>query len=228
MRFISIDIETTGLDPKSSQLLSIGMTLGDTTEPIAKIRAGAPSFHVGITRPVTEVRGELLALRMNGPLIDHMTYDTPPAFSYENVKDAAALPTCLVSDGEEVRYLMRQWLDVNWGREPILFAGKNAASFDLPYLDQAIGQFAPRHHRVLDPTLAFTSAGDLTPPDLETCVERASRMSGMFKALAREWRAERKRNGHSALLDSNITAALLLLYFFCGGWNAMSQMAEVE
>jgi len=66
MKYISIDIETTGLDPENNQILSIGAIIEDTNNilPLESI----PTFHAAIIRE--NVTGSLVALNMNNKLIE--------------------------------------------------------------------------------------------------------------------------------------------------------------
>jgi oligoribonuclease len=66
MKYISIDIETTGLDPENCQILSIGAVIEDTLNqlPFEEL----PKFHGVIKRE--NVSGSLFALNMNRDLIE--------------------------------------------------------------------------------------------------------------------------------------------------------------
>jgi DNA polymerase III epsilon subunit-like protein len=76
MKYVSIDIETTGLDPENCQVLSIGAVIEDTNNqvPIEDL----PSFHVAILRQ--RIEGEPYALNMNRDLIQDIVY-------YQTAKD---------------------------------------------------------------------------------------------------------------------------------------------
>jgi oligoribonuclease len=65
MRYISIDIETTGIDPDFSQILSIGAIIEDTEKklPFKEL----PKFHAAISRK--NINGEAFAINMNRDLI---------------------------------------------------------------------------------------------------------------------------------------------------------------
>lgn len=68
MLYISIDVETTGLDPERNQVLSIGAIIEDTEKklPFESI----PKFHAAILH--NDVRGSLFALNMNKGLIENI------------------------------------------------------------------------------------------------------------------------------------------------------------
>ena len=72
MKFISIDTETTGLNPDTCQLLSFGAIVEDTEKklPFNQI----PKFHCAILRGERDIlQGELFALNMNKNLIERIT-----------------------------------------------------------------------------------------------------------------------------------------------------------
>ena len=72
MKFISIDTETTGLNPETCQLLSIGAIVEDTEKklPFDQI----PKFHCAILRGERDIlQGELFALNMNKDIIERIT-----------------------------------------------------------------------------------------------------------------------------------------------------------
>jgi DNA polymerase III alpha subunit (gram-positive type) len=77
MRYISIDVETTGLDPQNCQILSIGAVIEDTNKqvPIEEL----PTFHGIIKRE--NISGSIFAINMNKDLIqaikDYSTATTP-------------------------------------------------------------------------------------------------------------------------------------------------------
>ena len=70
MRYVSIDIETTGLDTQICQVLSIGAVIEDTNNllPIDEL----PSFHAAIL--TRRIDGEPYAINMNRDLIQSIVY----------------------------------------------------------------------------------------------------------------------------------------------------------
>ena len=65
MIYLSVDVETSGLNPEKCQILSLGVIVEDTTKklPFNQI----PKFHCAIVPE--EINGELFALNMNKELI---------------------------------------------------------------------------------------------------------------------------------------------------------------
>lgn len=68
MKYISIDIETTGLDADLNQILSIGAVIEDTLNPLPFEEL--PKFHAVIKRE--SVYGSIFALNLNKDLIQAM------------------------------------------------------------------------------------------------------------------------------------------------------------
>lgn len=68
MKYISLDIETTGLDPEFNQILSIGAVIEDTLNPLPFEEL--PKFHAVIRRE--SVYGSIFALNLNKDLIQAM------------------------------------------------------------------------------------------------------------------------------------------------------------
>ena len=65
MKYLSVDIETTGLNPENHQIMSIGVIVEDTAKklPFEEI----PKFHCAIVRE--DVVGGLFAINLNRDLI---------------------------------------------------------------------------------------------------------------------------------------------------------------
>lgn len=183
MKYLSIDIETTGLDPLTCDVIEFGAILEDTENPAG--REKLPTFHKYLWRDV--YRGEPYALAMNahifqkmlelkktegvGGFHDHDKKLTNPDFlwdhfgwwMYDNRKHWAGTP---FGDSNDNRY----WLD----GPRLVVAGKNVAGFDIPFLKQIKGNFPKFHHRVIDPGMMyFDPRNDTVPPDLKECKKRA-------------------------------------------------------
>ena len=65
MKYLSIDTETTGIDPEFNQILSVGIIIEDSANPLPYEQL--PKFHCAIK--YDEVYGSLFALNMNKELI---------------------------------------------------------------------------------------------------------------------------------------------------------------
>jgi hypothetical protein len=196
VRFLSIDVETTGLDPTRHQLVALAALLDDDRNPprtaeqtdAATLRLlvptwdgnyscedGAVALHDG-----TGLWAALAAARA-------VLVRDPPV----RVQRGADHRSEVVGPAETVRWRGRDYRPTRpedvvsilarhayqhgtaWG--PWVVAAKNP-SFDLSFLralpaeDWCRGLF---HRRALDPTTAFLEDGDAEPPSLRTCAERA-------------------------------------------------------
>jgi DNA polymerase III epsilon subunit-like protein len=168
MKIVSIDLETTGLDPATCQVLEFGAVFDDFLAPLESL----PTFHRYLWHP--KITGEPLALAMNAAIIQTIAEGKHP--------DIVRSGFTLLSD-------FTRWLDECYG-EPrvrdVVVAGKNFAKFDLPFLKALEALVTERqrsdwglnldhrfHRRFLDPTmLCLDIYQDTVPPNLDKCLER--------------------------------------------------------
>lgn len=202
MKYVSIDIETTGLDPEKHQILTIGAVIEDSnnTLPIEDL----PSIHIAILRK--EIVGSPFAINMNRDIIESLVY-------YQTAQDQdekndlvrmKGMKFCEEDDVVETLFhflydngIKPDWrggirpLDINikvvgGNTYPILTsnipkvtfnaAGKNFASFDLKFLERLPRwkQIFRVRSRILDPGILFTDwEGDFSVPGLSECKKRA-------------------------------------------------------
>lgn len=177
MRFMAIDIETTGLDPEQDQVLEFAAVYsnGDAFDSLQRFRA--VFLHERIS-------GHPVALSMNAELISEIkNYLTEPSSKNGIVfPEVAPLPYTVVCRPEEFAKYYVGWLEDRCGifpkdrlsRQRILYGGKNVAGFDLLFLDKLHGfKEIKRYHRVLDPAIYFIDPRiDSVPPDLAECQKR--------------------------------------------------------
>jgi oligoribonuclease (3'-5' exoribonuclease) len=155
--YVSIDIETTGLDPETCQILEIGAAFDNWTQPLSKL----PTFHCYVTH--RQIVGSAYALAMNAEILRKL---------------ANPQPTGTYLDETQVAKCLAAWLNVQcgWdGSKALTPAGKNFASFDRQFLKR-LPDFEKKvrlHHRTLDPAMLFWQLGDEKLPDSQTCYIRA-------------------------------------------------------
>jgi oligoribonuclease len=200
MRYISIDIETTGLDPENCQILSIGAVIEDTLNqlPFEEL----PKFHAVIKRE--SVYGSIFALNLNRDLIQAMK-DHSEARTEDEKKQVEELFGAKFYHEDEVVEALYQFcyrnglveFDVNalvfkqvkivdGQTYPILTsnmpktylncAGKNFAGFDKKFLEKLPRwkQVFSIRSRVLDPGILFVDwINDESIPSLGECKKRA-------------------------------------------------------
>jgi len=179
-RYVSIDIETTGLNPEHCQILEIGAVIDDCLTPIEE----CPTFHCYLDHGL--ILGEPPALAMHQAIIGRIAaheegYDYVPSWN--------------------AAYKFRDFLKqhgLNPENEPTVVAGKNYASFDARFLCKLTGwnEHIKVHHRVLDPAAMYwqPEIDGMALPDTKTCMERA----GIGGEVA-----------HTAVEDARVIARLI-------------------
>jgi oligoribonuclease len=199
MKYISIDIETTGLDPETCQILSIGAVIEDTLNQLPF--EDLPKFHGVIKRE--NVSGSLFALNMNRDLIEtivqysgardqdekndivHMTgmefyqedeiVEALYHFCYRNGL-VPIDPTFLTKTVKRVNGITYPILTSNMPKVYLNCAGKNFAGFDKKFLERLPRwkQVFSIRSRVLDPGILFVDwINDESVPSLDECKKRA-------------------------------------------------------
>ena len=199
MKYISIDIETTGLDREACQILSIGAVIEDTNNPLPI--EDLPTFHCAINR--NAFHGEVTALAMNAGLIalmneyknsrtnedredivvqsgmqfldEDQVVDALYRFCYDNglveIDPQSLAKTSRLVNGK--RYPM---LTTNMTKVYLTVAGKNFATFDKIFLERLPRwkQVFNIRQRIIDPSILFTQwETDESLPSLLQCKQRA-------------------------------------------------------
>ena len=173
MKYVSIDIETTGLDPETCQILQIGAVIEDTLNPVPLEEL--PKFQC-IVEHNTYVGGPF-ALSLNSWILkilgglENLTKDERLAYrKHHNI-----LPVGLVA------HSFQMWLASNGipaeatGCVKINAAGKNFASFDKVFL-QKLPNWSSNvqiRQRILDPAILLMNwKTDESLPNLQVCMDR--------------------------------------------------------
>jgi DNA polymerase III epsilon subunit-like protein len=153
MPYVSIDIETTGLDPETCQILEIGAVFDDWTKAINDL----PVYHRLVYHK--DYRGSAYALAMNANLLRHLSGQREPWWR----------------DPDQVADDFAAWLKGCGVEGAVTPAGKNFASFDRQFLKRLprFEQVVKLSHRTLDPAILYWQANDEKLPDSKTCYERA-------------------------------------------------------
>lgn len=174
MIYVSIDIETTGLDPETCQILQVGAVIEDT-RALKKVE-DLPRFQCIIEHQ--SITGSPFALNMNRELLQKIG-----ELERANREDRAEIrkryniiPASLVARS------IRMWLEANGIRteddSPISInvAGKNFASFDKPFLQRlpSWNSLINVRSRIIDPAiLCMDWENDSSLPNLDTCMQRS-------------------------------------------------------
>lgn len=148
MQYISIDIETTGLDPSKDQILEFAAIVDDLTvqAPIETL----PTFHVYCSQQ--KYSGDAYALWMNASTLEILAKG-----SVSNI-----IPLTQLSH-QFYNWLRSLGITRRW--QP---AGKNAAGFDCQFLGNlpSWDNLHKMNHNVLDPTMLYYDSADSKLPSL--------------------------------------------------------------
>ena len=203
MKYLSIDIETSGLDSENNQILSIGAIVEDTENRLSF--DDIPKFHVCIL--ADQLTGSPFALNMNRELIKTMVhYQTTNEQDEKNDLVHMTGMQFLQRDNvveEFYDFLFENGfvqfntdightVKVKKGKTyPIMtskmkpasinVAGKNFGTFDKLFLERLPRwkQAIRIRQRIIDPSILFTDwKNDIAMPSLDTCKVRA-RLDGV-------------------------------------------------
>ena len=200
MKYVSIDIESTGIDPDKDQVLSIGLVIEDSNDikPVDEL----PSLHLVIVRDRLE--GNVFALDMNRDIVK-LLKDYQIADDVQRMALAEAHEVIFVKEYQIVEEIF-DFLYVNDMVNPrynvrfdegtskfkgdtliptlgnivyqttLTIAGKNVAGFAVPFLKKLprFTEIFKFHQRVIDPAILFVDwEKDELLPNLNTCMKRA-------------------------------------------------------
>ena len=196
MKYISIDIETTGLDPEKNKVISVAAIIEDTENKLPFDEC--PKFNVAILQ--NELIGSARAITINKQLISEIA----------DYQDADIETRKLIDTESEYKFVKEDditkefywWLDenglgyglensggygiivdgktkpvINGSTRPITInvAGKNFATFDMLFLKQLPWwqKLIKIRQRVLDPAILVVDwKNDTSLPNLKQCKER--------------------------------------------------------
>lgn len=180
MDFISIDIETTGLNEKTCQIIEFGACIVKNWEIVDTYRRTLWHPHI---------QGEPFALNMNAAILAEIASVNPKGRNWatEEIILAEDLPASFFS------YLL-----INHYKNhdthtilPINVAGKNFHAFDNRFLNELPDweNYFKIHRRSLDPSILYFDAALDTDvlPSLEQCKQR----SGLFTDTTVKHRADK-------------------------------------
>ena len=178
MKYLSIDVETTGIDPEFNQILSVGIIIEDSANPLPFEEL--PKFHCAIK--YDEVYGSLFALNMNKELISSINSYMIAKTQTERDKIENETGMIFLHKNEVVNEISKFvtsngfTLDMNYGKIYLTCAGKNFGTFDkrflekLPYWKDVFGI----HSRTLDPGILYIDwINDTVAPSMNECKVRA-------------------------------------------------------
>lgn len=140
MKYVSIDIETTGIDAKQDQILMASFVVEDT-ENIKPLRE-LPHFTFFLRH--ARYAGNAYALSLNSWILK--------ALSDPYKTEINGHP--IINDGAyQWSYEVEGFIHQHFGESKAVAAGKNVAGFDLPFFPESIQNLFI--HRVIDPGSVF-------------------------------------------------------------------------
>ena len=157
MKYVSIDLETTGLDHRHCSIVEIGAVIDDLNnqKPLGEL----PRFHAYVKEEI--YTGEPFALSMHSTIFRRIA-DQTEGYQY-------LWPN-------KVGLELRQFFTDNGIEMPVNVAGKNFASFDARFLEklEEFDTYVQFHHRVIDPTMLYWHPHDDSAlPGTNECMKRA-------------------------------------------------------
>lgn len=181
-RYISIDLETSGLDPEKNQILEFGAILEDTENQLNFEEI--PKFSCIIERK--EIAGQPIALNMNARIINILS---SLWMTKKEERDAIRKEFNIIKEDELVSNFLN-WLAPYFATKEnscedlqlysynfvLNIAGKNYASFDGKFLEKVPGwkELVKYRHRIIDPSILYVDWGkDESLPSLDECLKRA-------------------------------------------------------
>jgi oligoribonuclease len=161
MKYCSIDIETTGLNPERHQILEFGAIVDDLSDP--RPFEELPKFHTYIIHD--HIVGDPFALAMNADILRIIANRHDDEYKDLQFYEPDRFPQWF-----------GRWLDEQCPGGDVTPAGKNFGSFDLQFLSRISTWegWVNIGHRTLDPgSLYFDPKVDDKIPNLSKCKERA-------------------------------------------------------
>jgi len=153
--YVSIDIETTGLNPETCQIIEIGAVI-DTGVPVED----CPTFHCYVDNGL--IQGQPYALSIH-PVILRRIATRESGYIY-------LTPSKVVLK-------LKEFLRENGVEMPFTAAGKNFAGFDAQFLKKLMhwNKHIYMRLRVLDPATLYwqPEVDGVKLPNTETCMVRA-------------------------------------------------------
>jgi len=165
MKYISIDTETTGLDPFTNSITEIAIIVDDLSNPIPIDQLPTFVTYVGYPQDLT---WNVFAMNMFKDRIDE--YAKADKTPHSDVVDKI------------INFLRPHFGDIIEGKVKITVGGKNFASFDKKFLDAlpyGCLLMDAIHHRSIDVGSMYMEREDIVIPSLEECKKRAGISGGI-------------------------------------------------
>lgn len=178
MKYISLDLETSSLEPKPEHILGVAMVLEDTENP--KPLNELPHFVCMVDQGV--FTGQPYALAMNGWIlreIENFRRNKPskyPVFLAKGIGSSHNLTAGGVKDFSCWVDNAEAWLEQHIDTKKANLAGKNVGSFDFQFLPQRLRQWF--RHRMIDPGSVFVDWNKEALPSLDE-IKQSHNIAGL-------------------------------------------------
>jgi len=166
LKYFSIDIETTGLNPEKDQILQVGIAFEDTENIVPIIEIPCDEWVIRYNR----IEGDPFAIQMNADIIKHSIENPLP----DDVIDRCNIIPCLLS------FIRKCDPSIPSNHIPTInVAGKNFNGFDRLFLEKIEGfsNHIRIRHRVLDPAMLCVDWTEHRLPDLQDCLDKSNLLS---------------------------------------------------
>jgi oligoribonuclease len=192
MKYISIDLETTGLNHEEHKIIEFGAIIEDSNNP--KSYKDSPKFRRVVLQRNGNYNFSSFAAKINANLIKLIADIESGAKILFEESNTLANGWCYedklilefvnwLTWNEELYFFNRK------GSVEIVAAGKNFGGFDKNFIKKLNAPILQIHHRTIDPTTPYIDwQSDSFPPSSDKCKERVG-LSGEIKheALADAW-----------------------------------------
>jgi oligoribonuclease len=171
VKFVSIDVETLGVDPQTCDLIEFAAVIEVTSSPALPVE-NLPHLRVvmaeGRIHPDGQFTGHPEALAMHPALFREVADALSERRATGSLPPGFALP-------DDLTEMFKRFLgEHGWPGTPITLAGKNLGTFDLRFLRRLPNWNRLRHRRrLLDPGPMLARPEDECVPDLAECCRRA-------------------------------------------------------
>jgi oligoribonuclease (3'-5' exoribonuclease) len=174
MKYISIDIETTGLDVNKCQIIEFGAIIEDSNN-IMEFEE-LPKFHCHFKYDFYNLSPNAMEINYN-KILEVNKLNLP--LNHHEIDISMNVDLCYDGNDYGISWFkthFSDWILKYYGENEIVFAGKNVSSFDLKFLENKgfFGSDLVKYRAVLDPTTVYVDwEKDKLPPSLNKCLERA-------------------------------------------------------
>lgn len=197
MKLVSIDLETSSLNPDNGQILQFGAVVFDTESEFFACHA--------YTKTIVSkhIKGDAFALKMNSWLIN----DISEFYSNPELVD----PSKFIRIGDLAEDFS-SWLSTTCNiNDMFVVTGKNFFNFDDKFLEQVPDwrQLIHYRHRSIDPGTLYAESSDDVPPSLTVCKQRS--INKYPEQAAKLFR--NTEVSHDALDDAKDVAKLIWLHY---------------